>query len=140
MTTLSLYDISICQCLTGQPRTEQHRYRSASCFLSEKEHSDYQEIYADSTLLVGLPGLEHGNKKQPTATNRNKPQLSVTNSTQPQQTATKKHKKQLTATKKTQFTKMVGLERFELSSIAPEATSLDQASRQPQRAIAALLH
>ena len=26
---------------------------------------------------------------------------------------------------------MVGLERFELSSIAPEATSLDQASRQP---------
>ena len=28
--------------------------------------------------------------------------------------------------------KMVGLERFELSSIAPEATSLDQASRQPR--------
>jgi hypothetical protein len=27
---------------------------------------------------------------------------------------------------------MVGLERFELSSIAPEATSLDQASRQPR--------
>jgi hypothetical protein len=26
---------------------------------------------------------------------------------------------------------MVGLERFELSSITPEATSLDQASRQP---------
>ena len=26
---------------------------------------------------------------------------------------------------------LVGLERFELSSIAPEATSLDQASRQP---------
>jgi hypothetical protein len=25
----------------------------------------------------------------------------------------------------------VGLERFELSSITPEATSLDQASRQP---------
>ena len=29
--------------------------------------------------------------------------------------------------------KMVGLERFELSSITPEATSLDQASRQPHR-------
>ena len=28
---------------------------------------------------------------------------------------------------------MVGLERFELSSITPEATSLDQASRQPQQ-------
>ena len=30
--------------------------------------------------------------------------------------------------------KLVGLERFELSSIAPEATSLDQASRQPLQA------
>lgn len=29
---------------------------------------------------------------------------------------------------------MVGLRRFELLSIAPEATSLDQASRQPQMA------
>ena len=27
--------------------------------------------------------------------------------------------------------KMMGLERFELSSVTPEATSLDQASRQP---------
>jgi hypothetical protein len=32
-----------------------------------------------------------------------------------------------------QTQKLVGLERFELSSIAPEATSLDQASRQPLR-------
>jgi hypothetical protein len=49
-----------------------------------------------------------GSKKQQAATNRNKPHL-----------------------KRPNLRNLVGLERFELSSVTPEATSLDQASRQP---------